>query len=157
MNRYIHPLSDVHSSNIGVNTLIWQYCVVFQGAFIGKDWNICSHTLIENDVIVGDRVSAQSDMQLWVSSRLVEGIIIGPIEALTNEQILQCRQYPESFSFNTARTGSPIGEGAKNWNRKKKSQSCSRWRNNCSKPVVARWLCGRWNPSTHRTVYGCTA
>ena len=34
MTRYVHPLSDVQSQDIGEGTRIWQFCVVFAGAKI---------------------------------------------------------------------------------------------------------------------------
>ncbi|MDF4716141.1 N-acetyltransferase, partial [Vibrio parahaemolyticus] len=52
----IHALSDVASSTIGEGTSIWQFAVVLAGAKIGRDCNICAHTFIENDVVLGDRV-----------------------------------------------------------------------------------------------------
>ena len=48
----IHPLSDVMSQNIGNETNIWQFCVVFPQARIGDNCNICANVLIENDVII---------------------------------------------------------------------------------------------------------
>ena len=48
----IHPLSDVHSKNIGEGTNIWQYCVILPDAKIGKNCNICSHCFIENKVVI---------------------------------------------------------------------------------------------------------
>ena len=49
---YIHPLADVKSKNIGKNTKIWQFCIVFENAVIGENCNICAHVLIENDVVI---------------------------------------------------------------------------------------------------------
>lgn len=57
-NNLIHSLSDVQSNQIGENTHIWQFCVVLEGAGIGGECNICSHCFIENDVVVGNRVTA---------------------------------------------------------------------------------------------------
>ena len=50
----IHPLSDVMSQNIGNETNICQFCVVFPQARIGDNCNICANVLIENDVIIGN-------------------------------------------------------------------------------------------------------
>ncbi len=47
---FIHPLSDVQAKQIGSDTRIWQFCVVFAGARIGANCNICAQVLIENDV-----------------------------------------------------------------------------------------------------------
>lgn len=56
----IHPLSDVASKNIGKETKIWQFAVVLEGASIGSDCNICAHTFIENDVVIGNRVTIKN-------------------------------------------------------------------------------------------------
>ena len=56
MTVFIHPLADVKTSAIGLNTRIWQYAVVFVDAQIGEYCNICAHTLIESDVIIGNNV-----------------------------------------------------------------------------------------------------
>ena len=53
----ISKLSDVQSSNIGEGTTIWQYCVILSGAKIGRDCNICANCFIENDVVIGDKVT----------------------------------------------------------------------------------------------------
>ncbi len=62
---FIHKLSDVQSKNIGESTKIWQFCVVLEGAKIGKNCNICSHCFIENDVIIGDNVTVKCGVQLF--------------------------------------------------------------------------------------------
>ena len=55
MSFFIHPLSDVNTKKIGENTRIWQYSVILEHATIGKNCNICAHTLIENDVVIGNK------------------------------------------------------------------------------------------------------
>ena len=60
---YIHPLADVTNASIGEGTRIWQFVVVLSGAQIGKDCNVCAHTLIEGDVVIGDRVTLKSGVQ----------------------------------------------------------------------------------------------
>ncbi|MFX4794359.1 hypothetical protein ABTB92_20635, partial [Acinetobacter baumannii] len=57
---YIHPLSDVKSKNIGQKTKVWQYSVIFPQAIIGENCNICAHTMIENDVQIGNNVTIKS-------------------------------------------------------------------------------------------------
>ncbi len=41
----IHPLSDCKSSFIGEDTNIWQFCVIFKNARIGRNCNICANIL----------------------------------------------------------------------------------------------------------------
>lgn len=111
-NVTIHPMSDVQSKHIGSRTLIWQYCVVLPQAQIGKDGNICSHCFIENDVIVGDRVTIKSGVQLWDGLRIEDDVFIGPNVTFTNDMYPHSKQYPESFPHTIIRAGASIGANA---------------------------------------------
>lgn len=109
---FIHPLADVQSNQIGAGTRIWQFVVVLAGARIGQDGNICSHCLIENDVVIGDRVTIKSGVQLWDGLSVGDDVFIGPNVTFTNDK------YPKSgnINFNLLRTrieaGASIGGGA---------------------------------------------
>ena len=46
----IHPLADVQTDKIGDGTLIWQFCVILDGAIIGSNCNINCNVFIENNV-----------------------------------------------------------------------------------------------------------
>ncbi len=65
----IHPLSDISDCKIGSGTRVWQFVVILKGVVIGKDCNICAHTLIEGDVFIGDRVTIKSGVYIWNGSR----------------------------------------------------------------------------------------
>lgn len=86
MSTFIHPSSDVQSKHIGTDTKIWQFCVVLLGAKIGSDCNICSHCFIENDVVVGDRVTVKCGVQLWDGLRIEDDVFIGPNVTFTNDK-----------------------------------------------------------------------
>jgi len=86
MSTFIHSSADVQSKNIGAGTKIWQFCVVLPGAKIGSDCNICSHCFIENDVIVGDRVTVKCGVQLWDGLRIEDDVFIGPNVTFTNDK-----------------------------------------------------------------------
>ncbi len=108
----IHPLSDVQSSSIGANTRIWQFVVVLPDARIGADCNICSHCFIENDVIVGDRVTVKCGVQLWDGVRLHDDVFIGPNVSFTNDRYPRSRGYPDRFVPTVVKRGASIGAGA---------------------------------------------
>ena len=72
----IHPLSDVSSSKIGKGTTIWQFSVVLSGAQIGEDCNLCAHTFVENDVVLGDRVTVKNGVYLWDGIVLEDDVFI---------------------------------------------------------------------------------
>ena len=113
MNQaFFHPLSDVQSSAIGAGTRIWQFVVVLPGAQIGQDCNICSHCLIENDVVVGDRVTVKSGVQLWDGLRVGNDVFIGPNASFANDRFPRSQQKPEKFLVITIHDGASIGAGA---------------------------------------------
>jgi UDP-3-O-[3-hydroxymyristoyl] glucosamine N-acyltransferase len=56
MNFKVDKSAQVFTENIGDRTNIWQFVVILKSAQIGSDCNICSHVLIENDVVIGNRV-----------------------------------------------------------------------------------------------------
>ena len=80
----IHPSSDVQSKQIGEGTRVWQYVVILSGAVIGRDGNICSHCFIENQVVVGDRVTVKCGVQLWDGITLEDDVFVGPNATFTN-------------------------------------------------------------------------
>ncbi len=82
----IHPLSDVQTDQIGEGTRIWQFAVVLKGAKIGSNCNICSHTFIENDVVIGDNVTVKCGVQLWDGLRVGNNVFIGPNVTFCNDK-----------------------------------------------------------------------
>jgi|TARA_B100001250_G_scaffold409126_1_gene432847 acetyltransferase-like isoleucine patch superfamily enzyme len=109
---YIHPLADVTNPSIGEGTKVWQFVVILDGALIGKDCNICAQTLIESDVIVGDRVTLKSGVQLWNGTRIEDDVFIGPNVTLTNDPFPRSKEYPEHFSGITIKHHASIGANA---------------------------------------------
>jgi UDP-2-acetamido-3-amino-2,3-dideoxy-glucuronate N-acetyltransferase len=113
MNQpFIHPLSDVQSSAIGTGTRLWQFVVVLPGAQIGQDCNICSHCLIEDDVVLGDRVTVKSGVQLWDGLRIGNDVFIGPNVSFTNDRFPRSQQKPDKFLVTTLQDGASLGAGA---------------------------------------------
>lgn len=108
----IHPLADVQSPTIGEGTRIWQFSVVLPNAVIGKDCNINALTFIENDVVLGDRVTVKSGVQLWDGLRIADGVFIGPNVTFTNDLLPRSRQHPDSFVPTVIEEGASIGANA---------------------------------------------
>ena len=105
-------MADVQSDKIGESTRIWQFVVVLPGAKIGSDCNICSHCLIENDVVIGDRSTVKSGVQLWDGLRIGDDVFIGPNATFANDRFPRSRQKPEKFSVTIIEDGASIGAGA---------------------------------------------
>ncbi|MBF7143756.1 MULTISPECIES: acyltransferase [Pseudomonas] len=108
----IHPLADVKSEQIGKATRIWQYAVVFEGAVVGEDCNICAHTLIENGVTVGNNVTIKSGVYLWAGTVIADNVFIGPNATFTNDVMPRSKVYPEKFSGIMVNQGASIGANA---------------------------------------------
>jgi len=112
MTISIHPLSDVKSTAIGKNTRIWQYSVIFANAQLGEDCNICAHTLVESDVIIGNNVTVKSGVYIWDGTRIEDNVFLGPNATLTNDPMPRSKQYPDRFSGITLKKGCSIGANA---------------------------------------------
>ena len=109
---FIHHLSDVASNQIGKGTRVWQFVVILKGAKIGQDCNICAHTLIEGDVIIGNNVTVKSGVYIWDGTRIEDNVFLGPNATLTNDLMPRSKQYPDSFSGITLKKDSSIGANA---------------------------------------------
>lgn len=108
----IHPLADVKSTDIGQDTRIWQFSVVFEKAKIGSNCNICAHTLIEGDVIVGNNVTLKSGVFLWDGTRIEDDVFIGPNATFTNDMMPRSKVYPAHFDGITVQKGASVGANA---------------------------------------------
>ncbi len=57
MSHFVHPQGICESTQVGDGTRIWAFTHVLPGARIGTDCNLCDHVFVENDVVIGDRVT----------------------------------------------------------------------------------------------------
>jgi len=109
---FIHPLSDVHSSSIGMGTRIWQYSVILEGAVIGENCNVCAHTLIESDVIVGNNVTIKSGVYLWDGITIENNVFLGPSVTFTNDKYPRSKVYPDEYMRTHIKEGASLGANA---------------------------------------------
>lgn len=145
----MNQFQDVQSVNIGGSTRIWQFVVILPNARIGADCNICSHVIIENDVIIGDRVTVKSGVQLWDGLRIEDDVFIGPNVTFTNDPFPRSKQYPPAFLATTVKAGASIGGGDyPAWlnDRQRRHGGCRCGGNK----VGTRPLGGCWQSCTHR-------
>jgi len=108
----IHPLADVQSPTIGSGTRIWQFVVVLPSARIGRDCNICAHCFVENDVLVGDRVTLKNGVYLWDGLEIGDDVFIGPNATFTNDRVPRSRVSPGEWLRTRILRGASIGAGA---------------------------------------------
>ncbi len=108
---FIHEQALVETESIGPGTRIWAFAHVMPGAVIGADCNICDHTFVEGDVVVGDRVTLKSGVFLWDGLRVEDDVFIGPQATFTNDPFPRSRQ-PFQGAVTMLRAGASIGAGA---------------------------------------------
>lgn len=111
---FIHPTADVQSKAIGEGTRIWQSSVVMKGAVVGKNCNICAHTFIESDVVVGDNVCLKCGVYLWDGLRVGNDVFIGPNASFCNDRYPRAGVHDERRKLlqTTIKDGASIGTGA---------------------------------------------
>ena len=112
VDNLIHSMSDVQSPSIGVNTRVWQFCIILPKAIIGKDCNICAHTFIENHVTIGDRVTVKSGVYLWDNICIEDDVFIGPNATFTNDKYPRSKQYSSQLPSIKVKSGASIGANA---------------------------------------------
>ncbi len=108
---FIHERALVETEAIGPRTRIWAFAHVMAGAVIGADCNICDHTYVEGDVVIGDRVTIKSGVYLWDGLRVEDDVFIGPQATFTNDHFPRSKQPFTQLSI-TIRQGASIGAGA---------------------------------------------
>lgn len=108
----IHPLADVQTKNIGSNTNVWQFAIVLSGAKVGDECNINCHTFIENDVVIGNRVTVKSGVFLWDGIQIEDDVFIGPNATFTNDKLPRSKKYPSTFQRTTIKKNASIGANA---------------------------------------------
>ena len=112
MNAFIHPNALCESTTIGDRTRVWAFAHVLPGAVIGEDCNICDGVFVENEVVVGDRVTVKCGVQLWDGVTLEDDVFVGPNATFTNDIFPRSGQHPESYAKTLVRKGASIGGNA---------------------------------------------
>ena len=97
---------------MGGGTRVWAFAHVLPGARIGADCNICDHTFIENDVVIGDRVTIKPGVQLWDGIRIEDDVFVGPNATFTNDPAPRSKQSLDEHPTTVVRRGASIGANA---------------------------------------------
>ena len=108
----IHPLADVQSDQIGEGTIVWQFAIILPKAIIGKNCNINCHTFIENDVVIGDRVTIKSGVYIWDGLRIEDDVFIGPNATFVNDKYPRSKKYADKFQETKIGKSASIGANA---------------------------------------------
>lgn len=109
---FVHPHALCESRAIGEHTRVWAFAHVLPGATIGKDCNICDHVFIENDVVLGDRVTIKSGVQLWDGLRIADDVFVGPNVTFANDKYPRSKHHESPVLQTHLARGASIGGGA---------------------------------------------
>lgn len=109
---FIHEKALCESVNIGARTRVWAFAHILPGAILGEDCNVCDGVFVENDVVVGDRVTIKCGVQLWDGIRLQDDVFVGPNATFTNDRFPRSRQQPPGFAQTIVEKGASIGANA---------------------------------------------
>jgi acetyltransferase-like isoleucine patch superfamily enzyme/dTDP-4-dehydrorhamnose 3,5-epimerase-like enzyme len=110
---FVHERALVEpGATIGTGTRVWAFAHVLGGAVIGRDCNLCDMTFVENDVVIGDRVTIKCGVQIWDGVRLDNDVFVGPNATFTNDLFPRSKKYPEKYAVTHVREGASIGANA---------------------------------------------
>ena len=85
---------------------------MLDGARIGRDCNICDRCFIENDVVLGDRVTVKCGVSLYDGLVLEDGVFVGPDVSFSNDPRPRSGVHLDTLSPHPVRRGRRLGAGA---------------------------------------------
>ncbi len=110
---FIHDEAIVESgARIGARTRVWAFAHVLAGAVIGDECNICDHVFIENDVLLGNRVTVKCGVYIWDGVRVDDLVFLGPNVAFTNDVMPRSKRHLRSFPRLHIQRGASVGANA---------------------------------------------
>jgi len=112
VTHFVHPQGLCETDQVGERTRVWAFAHVLKGAVIGADCNICDHVFIEEQVVLGDRVTVKCGVQLWNGVIAEDDVFIGPNATFSNDRFPRSRHYQASFPTTLIQKGASIGAGA---------------------------------------------
>lgn len=108
---FYHSHALVESDQIGPGTRVWAFAHVLRGAVIGAHCNICDHSYIDEDVVIGDRVTIKGQVAIIDGMRIEDDVFIGPNATFTNDRFPRSRGSWQCERMVIGR-GASIGSGA---------------------------------------------
>lgn len=108
-NFFVHSHALCESKNIGEGSRVWAFAHILPGAKLGSECNVCDNVFIENDVIIGDRVTLKCGVQVWDGITIEDDVFIGPNATFTNDLFPRSKVYPKTFARTIIRSGASLG------------------------------------------------
>lgn len=112
MSYFVHPKGLCEAAKVGPGTRIWAFAHILSGAVIGRDCNICDHVFIEEQVVLGDRVTVKSGAQLCNGLIVEDDVFIGPNATFANDHFPRSKHHQPTYPVTTICRNASIGAGA---------------------------------------------
>lgn len=109
---FVHPNALVESDNIGAKTRIWAFAHVLKGAVIGEDCNLCDYVFVENEVIIGSRVTIKNGISIWDGLEIEDDVFLGPNAAFTNDMFPRSKRHSGNYLKTLLKKGASVGANA---------------------------------------------
>lgn len=109
---FVHARALCESRQVGPGSRVWAFAHILPGARLGADCNVCDHVFIENDVVVGDRVTIKCGVQLWDGIELGDDVFIGPNATFCNDRMPRSKCYPAEYLKTRVEARASIGANA---------------------------------------------
>ena len=107
-----HPTAIIESKSVHPSSKIWAFVHILPGAVVGANCNICDGVFIENDVIIGDRVTVKCGVQLWNGVHLEDDVFIGPNASFSNDLFPRSLDHTKPILKTKVLAGASIGANA---------------------------------------------
>jgi UDP-2-acetamido-3-amino-2,3-dideoxy-glucuronate N-acetyltransferase len=109
LDHFRHSSSICETDRVGPGTRIWAFAHVLPGAQIGAGCNICDHVFVENDVVIGDRVTIKCGVAVWDGLRIEDDVFVGPSVTFTNDPFPRSGAQLRDFPHTIVRQGASLG------------------------------------------------
>lgn len=108
-NFFVHRHALCESEHIGRDSRVWAFAHILPGARLGSECNVCDHVFIENDVLIGDRVTLKCGVQVWDGITIEDDVFIGPNVTFTNDPFPRSKVHPQKFARTLIGKGASLG------------------------------------------------
>ncbi len=109
MSFFVHPQGICESATVGEGTTIWAFAHVLPQAVIGADCNLNDGVFVENDVLIGDRVTIKCGVQVWDGVTLEDDVFVGPNVTFTNDPFPRSRHWLDEHPRTLIRRNASLG------------------------------------------------
>jgi UDP-2-acetamido-3-amino-2,3-dideoxy-glucuronate N-acetyltransferase len=106
---FVHSHALCESQHIGKGTRVWAFTHILPSARLGEECNVCDQVFIENDVVIGNRVTIKCGVQIWDGIEIEDDVFIGPNVTFTNDRFPRSKIYPDAFPKTVIRKGASLG------------------------------------------------